>query len=273
MAPQLYETWMVAANIANDAGNNKLAIEYAEKMYAIHKNNTDVINAYSVILENSGELDKAYLVMEEAVRIIDDIPVEFFIRYIELVARLNGANAALDAMELKKYSFLDQPQFLKNYSLYHFIVGMNQQAELYAFQAQKIDPSYPGINHLLALIYKSKGFIDMTEKFLRDEIRTNPKNSLESYIELAEIQKGKSDFTQALKTYRLAMELYPNEYRAYYQTGLILKEYKNFKAAEKMLTRAVELSPENNKIRRQLAAVAALNLVHNSQEALLANDL
>jgi hypothetical protein len=42
-----------------------------------------------------------------------------------------------------------------------------------------------------------------------------------------------------------------------------LKESKDYKSSETMLRRAVNLAPNDLTIRRQLAAVVALNLVHN----------
>ena len=45
-----------------------------------------------------------------------------------------------------------------------------------------------------------------------------------------------------------------------------MRELKDYVGAEAMLRRAAELSPQDLNIRRQLGAVIALNLVHNSQE-------
>jgi Flp pilus assembly protein TadD len=45
--------------------------------------------------------------------------------------------------------------------------------------------------------------------------------------------------------------------------GLALKEAKEYQAAEEMLQKAVEKTPDNPIVHRQLGAVIALNLVHN----------
>jgi Flp pilus assembly protein TadD len=45
-----------------------------------------------------------------------------------------------------------------------------------------------------------------------------------------------------------------------------MKEGKDFMGAEKMLRKASELAPDDLDIHRQLGAVIALNLVHNSME-------
>jgi tetratricopeptide (TPR) repeat protein len=62
------------------------------------------------------------------------------------------------------------------------------------------------------------------------------------------------------------MQVAPNDYRAFYQSGLILRDNKDYAPAESMLRRAAELAPDNLSIRRQLVAVIALNLVHHQQQ-------
>jgi hypothetical protein len=46
---------------------------------------------------------------------------------------------------------------------------------------------------------------------------------------------------------------------------LLLKDSRDYPAAEKMLRRAAEKAPDDVAIHRQLAAMVALNLVHNRQ--------
>jgi len=61
----------------------------------------------------------------------------------------------------------------------------------------------------------------------------------------------------------MAVKIAPNDYRPYYQAGLALKDSKDYLEAETMFRRAAHLAPNELNIHRQLAAVVALNLVHN----------
>jgi tetratricopeptide (TPR) repeat protein len=90
---------------------------------------------------------------------------------------------------------------------------------------------------------------------------------VEGYLELGQAYQDRREQIQALHTYREAIKVAPEDYRAYYSGGLILRENKDYVGAETMLRRAARLAPNDLNIQRQLGAVVALNLVHNSQEA------
>ena len=55
--------------------------------------------------------------------------------------------------------------------------------------------------------------------------------------------------------------------RPYLQASAAYKESRDYRNAEYMLRQAAQLSPSDQSIRRQLAAIVALNLVNNLQEA------
>ena len=57
----------------------------------------------------------------------------------------------------------------------------------------------------------------------------------------------------------------PSDPRPYVQAALLLKSSRDYQAAESMLRRAAELAPSDISIHRQLAALVALNLIHNRQ--------
>jgi len=86
---------------------------------------------------------------------------------------------------------------------------------------------------------------------------------LEPYLELGLARKEQREYKQALEIFEQATTIAPDDPRAPFQAGLALKESKDYKSSETMLRRAVSLAPHDLNIRRQLAAVVALNLVHN----------
>ena len=68
-----------------------------------------------------------------------------------------------------------------------------------------------------------------------------------------------------METYKKAIKTYPSDPRPYYQAGLLFKSSRDYSAAESMLRKAAEKAPDDIDIHRQLAALVALNLVHNRQ--------
>ena len=272
-APNYYEPLLIGAMIAFDSGNILEAGELAERMYTEYPDDIEILLAYSKLEEKLGFTEKAVKVLNEAMTRFEYTPLEMVLKCGELVCRMEGPNRAIEILRTKKDQFNTNPEFLCAYSKYHFEAGFTQQAELYAYNAIKLNPYLPGINKLLADIQKKYGYQDKIEYFLGEEIKNNPKNCLNSYLDLANILYHKKEFTQAIKVYQRAMDFYPDEYLPYYQIAIIFKEFKDYFGAQRMLTKAVELAPENIQIRRELAAITALNFVHNSQEVNYINDL
>jgi tetratricopeptide (TPR) repeat protein len=272
-APNYYEPLLIGAMIAFDSGNILEAGELAERMYNEYPDNIEIILAYSKLEEKLGFSEKAVKALFEAMNRFEYTPLEVVLKCGELVCRMEGSNRAIEILGTKKDRFNTNPEFLSAYSKYHFESGFIQQAELYAYDALKLNPYLPGINKLLADIQKQYGYEDKIEYFLGEEIKNNPKNCLNSYLDLANILYHKKEFTQAIKVYQRAMDFFPDEYLPYYQIAIIFKEFKDYSAAQRMLTKAVELAPEYIQIRRELAAITALNFVHNSQEVNYINDL
>jgi tetratricopeptide (TPR) repeat protein len=104
--------------------------------------------------------------------------------------------------------------------------------------------------------------LDQSIDHLSEAIQLAP-NRLEPYLELGLARKERREYQQALQIFEQATSIAPDDPRAPYQAGLALKESKDYKSSETMLRRAVNLAPHDLNIRRQLAAVVALNLVHN----------
>ena len=67
-----------------------------------------------------------------------------------------------------------------------------------------------------------------------------------------------------MEAYREAYSRNDNHPRGFYKAGLLLRDQKDYQGAEKMLKIASSLLPKDANIRRQLAGVIALNLVHSS---------
>jgi Flp pilus assembly protein TadD len=58
----------------------------------------------------------------------------------------------------------------------------------------------------------------------------------------------------------------PGNVDLYLSCAALLKESKDYRGAEQMLRKASQIEPRNVAIHRQLGAILALNMVHQSQE-------
>jgi tetratricopeptide (TPR) repeat protein len=122
------------------------------------------------------------------------------------------------------------------------------------------------LHFLLGRLFHRAGQLDQAVHHLNECLQLAPEK-VEAYLELGQVHQERRQYNQALNVYRQAISVVPNDHRPYYQVGLALKESKDYLGAEKMLRRAAELAPNDPAIHRLLAAVVALNLVHNRREA------
>jgi len=120
------------------------------------------------------------------------------------------------------------------------------------------------LHHLLGILLRQSGQLDQSIHQLSEATRI-ASNKLEPYLELGQTQEERRQHRQALETYKKAIRIHPSDPRPYYQASLLLKASRDYQAAESMLRRAAEKAPDDVTIHRQLAALVALNLVHNRQ--------
>jgi tetratricopeptide (TPR) repeat protein len=144
--------------------------------------------------------------------------------------------AALQAAQLALQSFpnhsdLDDSEKAK----LHYLIGMN------AVEAGQLDKA---IHHLDQSIELDPTFV-------------------EPYLELGFAYNKQRQYLKAQNIFQRATVIAPEDARTFLHSGLALKEGKDYQSAETMLRRASQLAPTDVQIRKHLAGVAALNLVHN----------
>jgi tetratricopeptide (TPR) repeat protein len=115
---------------------------------------------------------------------------------------------------------------------------------------------------LIGLRMRNTGQLDQAIHHLDEAVAQAPAN-LDAYLELGRAYQERREYRQALKIYQRAMTIANSDHRPYYQAGLVLKDNKDYVAAEAMLRRAAQLAPNEVSVHRLLGAVVALNLVHN----------
>jgi tetratricopeptide (TPR) repeat protein len=187
---------------------------------------------------------------------------------VNILFKMAGARAALTELIALNNNHPDNFDILNALSRMHAEAGEYENAVGIAQQALESSTEKTSTNEqanihlLLGQIFRKSGRLDPSIQHLNEAIRLAP-DRLEPYLELGLARKERREFQQALQIFEQATNIAPNDPRAPFQAGLALKESKDYKSSETMLRRAVSLAPNDLSIRRQLAAVVALNLVHN----------
>ena len=149
-------------------------------------------------------------------------------------------------------------------------VGQKEEALQTAQLALKFYPEQPELNaqeksHLHYMIGMQSvdiGQLDHAIHHLNEAIQLTP-DFVEPYLELGFAYIKQRQYLKAQKLFQQATVIAPEDPRPFLHAGLSLKEGKDYLSAETMLRRAAQLAPSDVQIRKHLAAVAALNLVHN----------
>lgn len=187
---------------------------------------------------------------------------------VNILRKINGARAGLDELQKLVNTYPEDFNILNALAKSYQELGETDNAITTAQQALKAQvektPRNEQVNlHLLiGQVLRQTGQLDQSIHHLSEAIQLAP-DRLEPYLELGLARKEQREYQQALQIFEQATTIAPDDPRAPYQAGLALKESKDYKSSETMLRRAVSLAPHDLNIRRQLAAVVALNLVHN----------
>jgi len=110
-----------------------------------------------------------------------------------------------------------------------------------------------------------RGNLDQALAHLAQAVELQP-GLMEAYLEMGLTYQDRREISNAIQTYHKAIAMVSNDPRPYLQAAAAYKESRDYRNAEFMLRQASQLSPSDQNIRRQLAAVVALNIVNNLQE-------
>ena len=210
---------------------------------------------------------EALSALEKAIQVSGD-DLHLCRQRIELLRQAKGSEAALQALQelVERY-----PQRLEFQAMLAEALFAANQFELGMDVAQAVLRASPDVLSAAqrsALYYqvgrqmRRCGQLDQAVAQLTAAVQHDP-GQLDAWLELGRVYQEQRAHNLALKTYLQAVDLAPQDYRSYYQAGIALKEAKDYLKAEEMLCQAVQLAPEEVSIRRMLAAVRTLILVHN----------
>ncbi len=256
---------LLCGEIALEMERNDLAEEYAQVALQRDPKRADVILFFSKTLKRQERWNEALEVIEHSLPAVTS-PDALLIERARLVCKIKGPQPALSLIQDILLKNEDNIEALGMLAHAHFDSGDLKAAEGSIHAALRLDPNQPDLNLLMGRIQHKTGQLDQAIHYLSETIRQCP-STIEAYIELGKTHQERREDMQALRIYQQAVLVSPEDARPYYAAALILRESKDYLGAETMLRKAAKLAPEDLSIRRQLGAIIALNLVHNTQEA------
>jgi tetratricopeptide (TPR) repeat protein len=263
--PEGIENRLLYAQVALKMERLEMATDTVNSILAKSPRHPGAILLMTEILQSAGKRDQALNFIEAALQSCQ-ATLELRLKHANLIEQLNGLAVALPYYKELGVDFPDHPQILAHLSLALAETGDYDTAQKTAETALQLDPEQESLHLLLGRLLRSKGQLDQAIHHLSQAIN-HSSTLVEAYLELAQVYKDRREHSQVLNVLRQCIQVAPDDPRSYYQAAMVFREAKDFTSAETMLRHAARLAPEDTSIRRQLAAIIALNLVHSTQEA------
>jgi tetratricopeptide (TPR) repeat protein len=264
---------LLRGEIALEASNPRGALSRAQAALRINPNDP---SAHLLLARSLSELnrpDEALTAIEKALPLARD-PMPFQVERARLMIRSKEQDAALGALQELAELYPSEPTVLSLLASCLAEVGQREAAIHTAQRALRVDHDHPSaqisgehahMHYLLGQLLRRAGQLDQAIHHLSEAVQHAP-SMVEPFLELGHTHEERRQYSQALNAYQQATLVAPNDPRGYYHAGLAFKECKDYLSAESMLRKAASLAPDDLSIHRLLAAVVALNLVHNRRE-------
>jgi tetratricopeptide (TPR) repeat protein len=191
-----------------------------------------------------------------------------------LIKELRGSEEALEAYKEIARRYPNHPQVFAHLAK-AFADKEDISSAIQASQhAIRVGGSHLSVSELAGLhilsghFQRLAGQLDQAIYHLSTAVQLTPQD-MEAHLELGLARKKRREYSLAIQSFQRATTIQPQDPRPHYQAGMALKESKDYRGAESLLRQAASLAPDDVNIRKQLAAVVALNLVHNPRSARL----
>lgn len=267
LSPNQADIYQLLSEISIRNNDFQGAYEYANKAILINPKDIQFTVSLAKSLSALGRHEDA---LAKLTAVIPAAPEAKWLHLerVDILRKMNGARAALRELIALTGPYPQDFNILNALAKAYLEVGETENAVTIAQQALTVCDEKTSHNeqanlHLyIGQALRLSGQLDSSILHLSEAIQLAP-DRLEPYLELGLARKEQREYQQAIQVFERATVIAPNDPRAPFQAGLALKESKDYKSSETMLRRAVSLAPNDLTIRRQLAAVVALNLVHN----------
>ncbi len=262
---------LLRGEIALQADNPRGALNRAQTILRSHPEHPQALYLQAQALEALNRPREALAALEKAMQIQEN-PLPMQLERLRLLKRWRGLDTALTVIQEMVAKDPEQPEMLALLAEWLAEGGKYEAAIQVARQAlQEGQSELPNnrsadLHYMIGKYMHQIGQLDQAIHHLSEAIDNLP-DHLEVYLELGKAYQDRREYKQALKTYQRAINVCVNDYRPYFQAGVVLKDSKDYVAAEAMLRHAAQLAPNEVSVHRLLAAVVALNLVHSHRLA------
>jgi len=262
--PSAVNARLQAGKVSWAKGDLDKALEQVRLAISLNPEDPDNYVFMARLYAENGNKGKALEFLEKASR-SENETVRTVIEHASLLKALNGSIAARDLIASFSQKYPENPDLLMLLAEAEDSCGETGKAEAVAKKALDIQPTEKNIHMLLGKILEKNGNLDQAAHYYSHAVAIEP-TFIEAYIKLSQLHIRQREYGKARKVLEQGIENSPADINLYLTCASLLKEVKDYYGAEKMLRKASAIEPRNVLIHRQLGAILALNMVHQSQE-------
>ena len=262
--PTSVKAHLEAGKISRAKGEFSKALEQAKLAISLDPEDAANYVFLAKLLVEQGDSPSALEMLEKASTCNAD-SVTTMVEHANLVKTINGSVAARDLIASFSQKYPQNADLLVLLAEAESQIGQVKSAEAAAKKALELRPQDLEAHMLLGKLEEKRGNLDQAAQYYSQAIAIEP-GKFEAYLQLSQIFINQREFTKAREVMEKGVEQVPPNVQMFLACADLYKEARNYQDAEKILRKASMLEPKNLHIQRQLGAVLALNLVHQSQE-------
>jgi tetratricopeptide (TPR) repeat protein len=274
LTPDEIRYLVLRGEIALEAGDGQVAHNQALAALESDPNNPDAMLLTARALLALDQPEEALDVLDKAVQFVSQ-PLPLHLERVRLLNRTQGMEIAYQSIQDLNQDHPDEPRVLALLAEILASAGEQDGAIRVAQRALRMNgeaailplKEQAELHFILGKLLRQGGQLDQSIHHLSEAARLTPQ-SVKIYLELGHANRERRQYSEAIEAYQEAAKTAPEDYRPLNEIGLTLRDSKDYLGAERMLRRAAEMAPNDPAVHRSLAAVVALNLVHNRRETM-----
>jgi tetratricopeptide (TPR) repeat protein len=274
MTPRQVEPLLLRAKIELASNKPKKALNFVRAALKLNSKDPKTMLLLVNTLNELGRSDEAIEALDHAISVSME-PLPLLLERANYMRVIHGDRKRLEALKELAQRYPDESMVLKALSESLLDNELIEEAVLCAQHAVRVTtdqhkPFHQAELHLhLGYVLRIAGQLDQSIHNLAEAIRLAPQ-IVDTYIEIGRVHMERREYDKALEYFNQAICLSPKNPQAYFEAGQAHRECKEYEDAEEMMHQASCLAPSDAKIKRQLAAIVALNLVQQTKEASVA---
>ncbi|MBN2045168.1 MAG: tetratricopeptide repeat protein [Anaerolineales bacterium] len=266
LAPKLPKFLLMAADIAADHGSLLKRDKFIRQAIELNPRETEDIIHLTRLLIRKNDREKALNVLDEVIsHAVDATPLQ--LQKAAIIRETAGINEEIKLLVNLAKQDPKNPLILARLSAAYLqtenLVDAIKAGQ-YAIKnagTQLSPKQVTRLHYQVGALFHRTGQLDQAISHLSKAINRMPQ-FLEAYLEIAKTLKSQRSYNKALQYLENAIRIAPEDPRPYLEAGLMHKEGKNYQQAETMLKQAAALAPEDTNIKRHLASVIAMAIIH-----------